>query len=123
MFRFTAATPLLALALTLVAAASLQAQSDGPLRPPPTIKPDQNSAPPRSDDSDRPDVAPPAGADESSSRDTKVDLSPPTNDSKQHPDSAAANDVTEFHPWDPHKAEKNIEIGDFYYKKGNYTAA
>ncbi len=26
-------------------------------------------------------------------------------------------------PYDPHKSEKDIEVGDFYYKRGNYKAA
>jgi tetratricopeptide (TPR) repeat protein len=26
-------------------------------------------------------------------------------------------------PWDPHKAVKDIEVGDFYFKKKNYRAA
>ena len=25
--------------------------------------------------------------------------------------------------WDPHKADKDVEIGDFYFKRGNYVAA
>ena len=29
----------------------------------------------------------------------------------------------EFHPWDPHKAAKDIEVGDFYFKRKNYRAA
>ena len=36
------------------------------------------------------------------------------------PDAA---DVQEFHPWDPHRAAKNIEVGDFYLKRKNYSAA
>jgi tetratricopeptide (TPR) repeat protein len=31
--------------------------------------------------------------------------------------------VKEFHPFDPHKAEKDVEVGDFYFKRGNYRAA
>jgi tetratricopeptide (TPR) repeat protein len=70
---------------------------------------------------------------ESSSKDTRIDLSPPANDAKTHPLSGAAvsdaknedqaSDVKEFQPWDPHKAAKNIEVGDFYYKRKNYHAA
>jgi tetratricopeptide (TPR) repeat protein len=68
---------------------------------------------------------------ESSSRSTKIDLSPPGNDGKDHPDSDAAvsdakdanGDVQEMHPWDPHKAMKDLEIGDFYFKRKNYKAA
>jgi len=68
---------------------------------------------------------------ESSSRDTRVDLSPPSNDEKNHPLSGAAvsdaqeaaSDVQELHPWDPHKAAKDVEVGDYYFKRKNYKAA
>jgi tetratricopeptide (TPR) repeat protein len=68
---------------------------------------------------------------ESSSKDTRVDLSPPKNDEKNHPMSAAAvsdaqeapSDVQELHPWDPHKAAKDVEVGDYYFKRKNYKAA
>lgn len=70
-------------------------------------------------------------AEESSSKDTRVDLSPPGDDQKNHPQSGAAmvdaedtaSDVQEMHPWDPHKAAKDVEVGDFYYKRKNYHAA
>lgn len=29
----------------------------------------------------------------------------------------------EFHPFDPHKAAKDIEVGDYYFKRKNYIAA
>jgi tetratricopeptide (TPR) repeat protein len=32
-------------------------------------------------------------------------------------------EVVEMKPYDPHKAEKDIEVGDFYYKRGNFKAA
>lgn len=35
----------------------------------------------------------------------------------------AASDVQEFRPWDPHKAAKDVEVGDFYFKRKNYHAA
>ena len=38
-------------------------------------------------------------------------------------DSNGTSDVQEFHPWDPHKALKDIEVGDFYFKRKNYRAA
>jgi tetratricopeptide (TPR) repeat protein len=67
----------------------------------------------------------------SSSKDTRIDLSPPKDDTKDHPQSRAAivdegddaSDIQEFHPWDPHKAAKDIEVGNFYYKRKNYHAA
>ena len=31
--------------------------------------------------------------------------------------------VQEFQKWDPHKAAKDVEVGEFYYKKKNYQAA
>jgi tetratricopeptide (TPR) repeat protein len=74
-------------------------------------------------------------AEESSSRDTRIDISPPKNDAKNHPGSKAAvedldipdnidiSGVQEFHPWNPMKALKDIEVGDFYFKRKNYKAA
>ena len=66
----------------------------------------------------------------SSSKDTRIDLSPPVDDAKKHPQSGTAvadadddSDVSEMHPWDPHKAAKDVEVGDFYYKRKNYRAA
>ncbi len=85
--------------------------------------------PPRSDRVRVDDLGP--GVGESSSKDTQVDLSPPADDSKVHPQSSAAvaeaeaseSGITEFHTWDPHKAAKSVEVGDFYFKRKNYHAA
>jgi tetratricopeptide (TPR) repeat protein len=70
---------------------------------------------------------------ESSSKNSQIDLSPPAGDDKAHPQSAEAvmdaevssgsGDVSEFHPWNPHKAAKDIEVGDFYFRRKNYHAA
>jgi tetratricopeptide (TPR) repeat protein len=72
---------------------------------------------------------------ESSSHDTRVDTSPPKDDAKNHPGSKAAvadldipenietSGVQEFHPWNPMKALKDIEVGDYYFKRKNYKAA
>ena len=70
-------------------------------------------------------------SDESSSKDTRIDLTPPQDDAKNHPLSGAAisdaedsaSDVQELHPWNPHKAAKDVEVGDFYFKRKNYRAA
>jgi tetratricopeptide (TPR) repeat protein len=71
----------------------------------------------------------------SSSREEALDLSPPKDDLKDHPGSAAAmeraeeeenaanGDVQEFHQWNPMKALKDVEIGDYYFKRKNYVAA
>jgi tetratricopeptide (TPR) repeat protein len=87
-------------------------------------QPAQNQAPPRS--------APATEAGESSSRDTRVDISAPKDDSKNHPNSGVvetnpedepAGDVTEMHPWNPYRAMKDDEVGEFYMKRKNYRAA
>ncbi|MGA8436591.1 MAG: hypothetical protein WB714_00025 [Candidatus Sulfotelmatobacter sp.] len=61
-------------------------------------------------------------------------MTPPDDDAKTHPQSSTAvaeaeaevlsgDGVTEFRTWDPHKAAKDIEVGDFYFKRRNYRAA
>ena len=93
--------------------------------------PRPNLEPPRSDRVRVDDLGPDVG--ESSSKETQVDLSPPANDDKVHPKSSAAvaeaeaatvsGGITELHSWDPHKAAKSVEVGDFYFKRKNYRAA
>ncbi|MGA8868930.1 MAG: hypothetical protein WB510_18285 [Candidatus Sulfotelmatobacter sp.] len=88
--------------------------------------------PPRSDRVSASDLGNTTG--QSSSKQTEVDLSPPADDAKTHPQSAAAladaeadaapaNGVSEFKVWDPHKAAKDVEVGDFYFRRKNYRAA
>ena len=98
-------------------------------------KPDQlgapNPAPPPSDHVDVSTLDNEPG--ESSSKDTEIDVSAPPDDARTHPKSAEAvteaespaggGEVSEFHPWDPHKAAKDVEVGDFYFKKKNYAGA
>jgi len=72
-----------------------------------------------------------AEAGQSSSRDTRIDLSPPKNDVKNHPNSGVSDtspeddigDVHEMHPWNPYRALKDDEVADFYFKRRNYHAA
>lgn len=89
--------------------------------------PGKNQLPPRYD---RTDQLP----GESSSKSTQIDISPPENDAKDHPNSSDAMqdadvdgsgdvDVKEFRPWDPHRARKDIEVGDYYFTQKNYRAA
>jgi len=66
--------------------------------------PQANQAPPRSQG---------RGPGDSSSRDTEPEAPP------SEPDDS----VTELHVWDPHKAGKNVEIGNYYFKQHNYHAA
>jgi tetratricopeptide (TPR) repeat protein len=60
---------------------------------------------------------------ESSSKDTQVDIAAPGDDATKHPESEDATDTSELRPWNPHKAMKNVEVGDYYMKRGNYRAA
>ena len=59
---------------------------------------------------------------ESSSRETKINLAAPKNEASAYPESAES-DVSEVHNWDPHRAQKDIEVGDYYAKRGNYRGA
>ncbi len=97
------------------------AQDDKPVEQVPTDKSspapkDNAKAPPRSDNV-------PAG--ESSSTQTRIDVAPPSNDTKSHPEAGldAESDVDEFTPYNPMKAMKDVEVGDWYYKQENYKAA
>jgi len=75
---------------------------------------------------------------ESSSRADRVDINPPKDDEKNHPASKAAvagldipegaenadaSGIQEFHPWNPLKSSKDVQIGDFYFRRKNYKAA
>jgi tetratricopeptide (TPR) repeat protein len=110
-----------------------ESEPEAPSSPSPTPKTHAPSmAPPRSDRVQADELG--SGVGESSSKDTQVDLSAPEDDSKTHPQSSNAvaeaeaetmctAGVTEFHTWDPHKAAKSVEVGDFYFKRKNYRAA
>jgi len=76
---------------------------------------DNRANPPRTDNV-------PAG--ESSSKQNQIDVSPPANDAKSHPEAGLSETgVDEFTSYNPMKAMKDVEVGDFYYKKENYSAA
>lgn len=125
--RWVSLLPVLLLALGF-AEARLFAQEDGP---PATEDQTQQAGPEnQSANQQDKDAAKSRESEESSSKDTRIDLSPPANDAKSHPNSSTAiddagqpDDVQEFHPWDPHKAAKDVEVGDFYLKRKNYRAA
>lgn len=97
-------------------------QADGP----PTENP-QNSPPNNQSQSARgtpANSAPPRSDGESSSNQTRIDLSPPAADGLAHPDGGhAADDALGVHEWNPLRAMKDVEVGDFYYKARNYKAA
>ena len=88
----------------------------------PTMKP--ATAPPRSDPGTDPNAR---RGEDSSSKDRDVDIAPPANDA-EHPGSEMevideANGVSEMKPWNPHQADKNVEVGKYYFKQNNYKAA
>jgi len=104
---------------------------------PPSSSKQSGSTPNAPPAAPKPDLTPPnsstvnAGAlpeGESSSKDDQIDLGPPPGDDKAHPnDSSILEDANPgmngTHPWDPHKAAKDVEVGDFYFKRKNYRAA
>ena len=90
---------------------------EGPI----TRVPVDRSAPPPKDNRKQPPRSDQLAPDESSSKQTQIDISPPSEDEK-HPGNADS-ELSEFHPWDPHKAAKCIEVGDWYFKQENYRAA
>src|SRR5690242_2968501 len=57
---------------------------------------------------------------ESSSRDTQIDLD--NHPTKEEP-APAEEDGSVLKPWDPHKAAKDVEVGQWYLKLKNYRAA
>jgi Tfp pilus assembly protein PilF len=57
---------------------------------------------------------------ESSSKDSQIDI----NDHPAADEPAApAEDESVLRPWDPHKAAKDVEVGQYYLKLKNYRAA
>jgi len=124
-----------AFVLSLFVAVALGQQGSAPAKTPPA-----NQPPPHSDQGEFPVLKPRPGAGGvSSSKENPPDLTPPPDDAKNHPQSGAAlheaedaaglyegdeiGGVQEFKPWNPHKAEKDVEVGDFYFKRKNYRAA
>jgi TolA-binding protein len=89
--------------------------------------PTDRSAPPPKDNRKNPPRSDNVPAGESSSKQTQIDVSPPADDAKKHPEAGlgnSASDVDEFTPYNPMRAMKDVEIGDFYFKvKQNYPAA
>ncbi len=67
--------------------------------------------------------APALQGNESSSKSVQVDLQPPSVDLREHPEDYPTSDVHEMHPWNPLRAMKAVEVGDFYFKQGNLLGA
>lgn len=126
------------LAATLVAAQESPAGSSAAQKSPPSSSPAPASSQEKpADSSAKPSTPAPPSANisdgVSSSKDEPFDLSPPPGDAAEHPQSAdilldegsatGNGEITEFHPWDPHKAAKDVEVGDYYFKRKNYRGA
>jgi tetratricopeptide (TPR) repeat protein len=110
------------LALSMLAGSSAMAQTSREEQQRRDINPDLKplDQPPRSDKDT-------GSNEESSSKDRDTDIGPPTND-KEHPGSMLggpepAEGVTEMKPWNPHQADKDVEVGLYYFKQKNYRAA
>jgi tetratricopeptide (TPR) repeat protein len=127
-FAWSAAQALLCVCLAPVAATAQASgapgEFGGPLTENPQVKSRSsqgapgNHAPPRSDEG-KPESQP--EHDQSSSEQTRTDLSPPKGDELAHPNSGQAADAA--HEWNPLRAMKDVEVGTYYYKAGNYKAA
>ena len=63
-----------------------------------------------------PPEQPPEKQGESSSKDSQLNLEGPSKGS-------GGSDVTEIREYNPHKAAKDVEVGQFYLKQKNYRAA
>ena len=77
--------------------------------------PPKNPAPPRSEPIQDPN--------ESSSRETKIQDEPQLPPDMMEGEEASDSDVQEMRPYDPHRAEKCVEVGDYYMRRKNYRAA
>jgi tetratricopeptide (TPR) repeat protein len=115
----------LAVVVCLVAAAAFaQTQPPASQSAPKSASPQGRTPNPAPEEAPDTQPAPPRSNQESSSKDTKIDLSPPPGESSEGLGPWEEPSTTgEFKPWDPMKAQKDVEIGDFYYKKENYRAA
>jgi tetratricopeptide (TPR) repeat protein len=106
---------LLVLMLALGACAVAQAPPQDKDQQQPTA-PATSQPPPRSEP-----LPSQRGPGDSSSRD---DSSSRGNPPMSAPDEAQPDDsVTELHSWDPHRAMKDVEVGNYYFKLKNYSAA
>src|SRR5262249_7119294 len=112
------------LALILLLGSLSFAQESGPTTVTPTIpKKKDRSTPARTGpapksapvDNGDPDADIPE-VNESSSKSTKVPMDKPTGDA----DATVTSDTPK---WDPHRAAKDIEVGDYYFSEKNYRGA
>jgi tetratricopeptide (TPR) repeat protein len=103
-------------------AAAVVAQNAPPPNQPPQNNGDVNETTPMPAPGKQ-TKAPPLGNNESSSKAVQVDLQPPASDLREHPEDNPTSDVHEMHPWNPLRAMKAVEVGDYYFHQGNLLAA
>lgn len=115
-----ASKSLFLLAIFALLCSPLKAQNSGQGAPKKEPIPTTSDPIPRSDSDESP--APPVSEGESSSKQSQIDIRPPKDDLAKHPDSDVS-DITEMHSFNPHRALKDVEIGEFYMKRKNYRAA
>lgn len=90
----------------------------------PTAEPKAGAPPPKSGPPPRSE--PIQNPNESSSRDTQIDIRdlsnqmPPDINEGEEP---AESDVQEMRPYDPHRAEHAVEVGDYLMRRKSYRAA
>jgi len=110
--------------LTLICCGLLGISAAQQAPPPVEQVPTDKSAPPPKDNRENPPRSDNVPAGESSSKQTQIDVSPPANDASSHPEAGLGDSETsEFTPYNPMKAMKDVEVGDFYYHRYNYVAA
>ncbi len=112
-----------------------QPQAQSPSQPPSAQKEAPSSTPAHNSAGQKPSKPDNEDADESSSFESRTDISPPKEDAKSHPNSKSAIEelelapptdttgVQEFHPWNPLKSSKDVQVGDYYFRRKNYRAA
>lgn len=111
-FRFVSGV-LLLFSLTVVQAQPPQSQDDQPHIQPRNLPPE-----PKAETKDQPRDETKDVPRDSSSKDSQINLEGPTRTR-----SSGSGDVHEMYPYDPHKAAKDIEVGEFYLKRKDYHVA
>jgi tetratricopeptide (TPR) repeat protein len=106
----------LLLSFAVMQAQEPRSQDDQPHITPRNLPPEPKEEPkkeePKKDDSKE------AAPKDSSSKDSQINLGGPTRSA-----GGGSSDVHEMYPYDPHKAAKDIEVGEFYLKRKNYHVA
>ena len=108
---------LLLFSFALVQAQPQQSQDNQDNQP--HIQPRNLPPEPKTETKDQPnDDAKPEPPHDSSSKDSEINLEGPPRSR-----GSGSSDVHELYPYDPHKAAKDIEVGEFYLKRKDYHVA